>query len=62
LRNIRFVQGPNARVTGNTATVTGTTIAEHTDRTERNTATWTLVREGEEWKLEDLSIESQELL
>ncbi|MDQ3658515.1 MAG: serine/threonine protein kinase, partial [Actinomycetota bacterium] len=61
LLNIRFVQGPNARVTGNTATVTGTTIAEHTDWTERNTATWTLVREGEEWKLEDLSIESQEL-
>src|SRR5918911_356942 len=52
LRRIRFIEGPTAEVSGNTATVTGTTIAEHTDRTEQNTGTWTLVNEGGQWKLD----------
>ena len=62
LQDIQFVQGPNAQVSGNIATVTGVTIATHTDRTERNTVTWTLTSEGGEWKLDDLSLENQELL
>jgi hypothetical protein len=62
LQNIRFVQGPDAQVSGDTATVTGTTIAEHTDRTERNTVTWILVNEGGEWKLDDLQFQDQEIL
>ena len=62
LENLEFVRGPNTTVSGDTATVTGMTIAEHTDRTERNTATWILVKEGGEWKLDDINITSQELL
>jgi serine/threonine-protein kinase len=54
LQSIEFEQGPDAQVSGDTATVTGVTIATHTDRTERNTATWTLVNEGGEWKLDDI--------
>ncbi len=37
-----------------TATVKGVTIATHTDRTERNTATWGMVNEGGDWKLDDI--------
>jgi eukaryotic-like serine/threonine-protein kinase len=62
LQSIRFIQGPSAQVSGNTATVTGTTIAQHTDRTERNTATWTLVNEGGEWKLDSINILRRELI
>ena len=55
LESIRFVEGPDANVTGNAARVTGVTIAVHTDRTERNTATWTLIREDGRWKLNELN-------
>ena len=54
LESIRFVEGPDAQVTGNAARVTGVTIAVRTDRTERNTVTWTLIREDGQWKLNDL--------
>ncbi|MEW6638567.1 MAG: hypothetical protein AB1425_17335 [Actinomycetota bacterium] len=62
LRSIRWVEGPTAVVSGETATVTGTTVAEHTDRTERNTVVWRLVREGGEWKLDGLSPQSTEII
>ncbi|MCA1688155.1 MAG: hypothetical protein LC714_06110, partial [Actinobacteria bacterium] len=62
LQSIRFERGPDAQVSGNTATVTGVTIADHTDRTERNTASWTLVNEGGEWRLNDINIQQQELI
>lgn len=51
LESIEWAEGPTAQVSGNTATVTGETIARHTDRTERNRGTWTLVNEGGEWKI-----------
>ena len=51
LESIEFVEEPTVQVSGNTATVTGETIAEHTDRTERNRGTWTLVNENGEWKI-----------
>ena len=54
LESIRFVRGPDAKVSGNTATVTGVTIAEKVSRTERNTVTWRLVNEGAEWKLDGI--------
>jgi eukaryotic-like serine/threonine-protein kinase len=54
LESIRFVRGPDAKVSGNTATVTGVTIAERVSRTERNTVTWRLVNEGAEWKLDGI--------
>jgi serine/threonine protein kinase len=51
LESIDFVEGPQAQVSGNTATVTGVTTAVHTNRTERNRGTWTLVNENGEWKI-----------
>ncbi len=52
LRGIEWVEGPTtAEVSGDTATVTGVTIATHTDRTERNAGTWTLVYENGEWRI-----------
>ena len=62
LQSIKFVQGPSARISGDTATVKGVTIAKHTDRTERNTVTWKLVDEGGEWRLNDYSFQDQEIL
>ena len=54
LHSIRFVEGPDAQVSGNTAKVTGVTIAEKVSRTERNTVTWRMVNEGAEWKLDGI--------
>ncbi|MDX5894843.1 serine/threonine-protein kinase [Rubrobacter radiotolerans] len=62
LESLEFIEGPEATVTGDTATVYGVTRAVHTDRTERNTARWTLVIEDGEWKVDDLSILRQEIL
>lgn len=62
LERITFLEGPSARVSGNTATVTGVTVAEHTDRTERNTVSWRLVNEGGEWRLLSLNLVDQRTL
>jgi serine/threonine-protein kinase len=61
LQTIRFVQGPDAQVSGNTATVTGVTVAQ-TAQTERNTVTWALVDEGGEWKLDDIVSFEQQII
>ena len=58
LESISFVEEPEIEVSGDTATVTGTTEAVHTDRTELNTATWTVVDEGGEWKLDNITIQN----
>jgi serine/threonine protein kinase len=62
LNRIRFPQEPTAEVSGNTATVTGETIAEHTNRTEQNRGTWTLVNEGGQWKLDRWNVENERYL
>lgn len=62
LQRISFVEGPDVRVSGNTAEVTGVTRAVHTDRTERNTVTWNLVREGGGWKLDGVNIRNKEIV
>lgn len=62
LQSLEFEEGPTAQVSGSTATVTGVTIARHTDRTERNDVTWTLLEEGGEWKLDSITINDQQLL
>jgi serine/threonine protein kinase len=62
LQSIEFEEGPTAQVSGDTATVTGVTIATHTNRTERNTVSWTLVDEGGEWKLDNISFRDQQLI
>jgi hypothetical protein len=51
LKSIEWVEGPTAEVSGDTATVTGVTIARHTDRTERNFGTWRLVYQNGEWRI-----------
>jgi serine/threonine-protein kinase len=62
LESLDFEEGPRAQVSGNTATVSGVTTATHTDRTERNTATWTLVSEGGEWKVDNITISNRQLI
>jgi eukaryotic-like serine/threonine-protein kinase len=62
LQSVRFERGPDAQVTGDTATVTGVTVAKHTDRTERNTATWQLVNENGEWKLDGIQMQDQDII
>jgi eukaryotic-like serine/threonine-protein kinase len=62
LESIEFEEGPTAQVSGNTATVTGVTIATHTDRTERNTVTWTLIDEDGEWKIDGINFRDQQLI
>lgn len=57
LESISFIQGPTASVSGDTALVTGTTRAVHSDSTETNRGTWTLVRENGEWRFDSLSIQ-----
>ena len=58
LESIRFTQGPTTTdITGDTATVTGQTFADHTDRDERNAGTWTLVNEGGEWKISNIAVQ-----
>ena len=61
LKSIEFIEGPSAQVSQGTATVTGTTRAEHTDRTEQNTGTWTLVDDNGEWKLDNISVQTRQI-
>ena len=51
VEEVRFVEGPTADVSGETATVTGQTEARLTDQIEQNQGTWELVNEGGEWKI-----------
>ncbi len=62
LQSIRFIEGPNAQVSGNTATITGVTIAENTGQTERNTVTWRMVKEGGGWKLDEITSFQQDVI
>ncbi|HEV2092060.1 MAG TPA: hypothetical protein VGR18_02715, partial [Rubrobacter sp.] len=49
LRSVRFEGEPTVEVSGDTATVTGQTVATHDDRVERNEGTWTVVKSGDRW-------------
>jgi serine/threonine-protein kinase len=62
LKSVRFVEGPDARVSGDTAKVTGVTIAENAGKTERNTVTWRAVKEGGEWKLDAITSFDQDII
>ncbi len=62
LRSLEFVREPEVEVSGEVATVSGVTRAEHTDRTELNTAVWTLLLVDGEWRLDNQSILQQELV
>ncbi len=56
LNEVRFVEGPTPEVSGETATVTGGTLATHTDRVDRTTGTWTLINENDQWKIDGQSV------
>ena len=62
LQRISFLEGPNVQVSGDTARATGVTRAVHTDRTERNTVTWNLVKENGRWKLDGVNISNREII
>jgi hypothetical protein len=55
LERIQFTDGPRTTESnGDTATVAASTVAYHSDRTERLTGTASLVRAGDEWKISSL--------
>lgn len=56
LERIEFTDGPTAQVNGNTATVSFSDIAHHTDHTERRSGTATLINEGGEWKIDSINV------
>ena len=62
LQSVRFVEGPNAQVSGNTGSVSGVTIAENAGQTERNTVTWRVVNEDGDWKLDAITSFEQEII
>jgi serine/threonine protein kinase len=52
LQSVEFTSGPNAQVEGDTATVSFSTVAQHTNRTDTPSLTATLVNEDGEWKID----------
>jgi serine/threonine-protein kinase len=56
VRDITFVEGPTADVSGDTATVTGITRAELATQTDRNSGTWELVNENGEWRINEWTV------
>ncbi|MDQ5829271.1 MAG: hypothetical protein M3324_05225, partial [Actinomycetota bacterium] len=56
VRDVTFVEGPTADVSGDTATVTGVTTAELATRTERNKGTWKLVNANGEWRINEWTV------
>ena len=54
LQSVRFTRGPTARVNGDRATVSFSTVAQHTDRTDTPSLTATLVNVNGEWKIDSL--------
>jgi hypothetical protein len=53
---VSFVGEPEVRVSGDVATVRSETIAEHTNRTERNRGTWPLVKYNGKWMISGWSV------
>ena len=56
LRSVRFEGEPTVKVSGDTATVTGQTVATHDDRVERNEGTWTVVKSGDRWIISEWTV------
>ena len=58
VERVEFVEGPNAEVSGNTATVTGETQATLTTEVQRNQGTWYLVRDDGRWKIDSWTVDN----
>jgi eukaryotic-like serine/threonine-protein kinase len=56
VESVEFIVGPNAEVSGNTATVTGETQAKLTGEIQHNEGTWYLVHEGGRWKIDNWTV------
>ena len=56
VESVEFIEGPTAKVSGDTATVTGRTRATKTGQVELNEGTWYLVNEGGEWKINAMNV------
>jgi eukaryotic-like serine/threonine-protein kinase len=52
VERVVFIEGPNAEISGNTATVTGETQATLTREIQHNKGTWYLVHEDGRWKID----------
>jgi hypothetical protein len=52
VESVEFIEGPTAKLSGDTATVKGRTEATKTDQIELNQGTWYLVNEGGRWKID----------
>jgi serine/threonine protein kinase len=52
VESVEFIEGPNAEISGDTATVTGETQATLTGEIEQNKGTWYLVQEDGRWKID----------
>jgi len=51
VESVVFIKGPNAEISGKTATVTGETRATLTEEIQHNQGTWYLVQEDDRWKI-----------
>jgi serine/threonine protein kinase len=56
VESVEFIRGPSAKVSGDTATVTGETQATLTGRVEHNQGTWYLVKEDGRWKIDSWDV------
>jgi serine/threonine protein kinase len=56
VESVVFIKGPNAEVSGNTATVTGETRATLTGEIQHNEGTWYLVQEDGRWKIDSWDV------
>jgi serine/threonine-protein kinase len=52
VESVNFIEGPDGRVSGDEATVTGETHATLKGKMEHNKGTWYLVREDGRWKID----------
>jgi ketosteroid isomerase-like protein len=52
VESVEFIEGPNAEISGNTATVTGETRAKLTGEIQHNEGTWYLVQKDGRWKID----------
>jgi eukaryotic-like serine/threonine-protein kinase len=56
VESVVFIEGPNAELSGNAATVTGETQATLTGEIQHNEGTWFLVQEDGRWKIDSWDV------
>jgi hypothetical protein len=56
VKSVVFIEGPNAEISGNKATVTGETRATLNKQVQHNEGTWYLVQEDDRWKIDSWDV------